>query len=229
MVALAIGSIVLLLVGTLVASSGDSYGRVGGSVHAGREARALITRLHADLATAVFHPDTLIEAGTGDWPGDRIGFLTLQPAAAQSDNTRIGDLCAAHYFLKDLTIGGKTVRCLMRGFRDSAPAFDALREGRVASLFTPRDAIDEPIAFGVVSFTARPISTGPGGEAVDWVRGESPPDFIDVRLVIARRDLAGRLRTSADWDGTGGLTGDPAMASHNRNLEIFQSRIRFGP
>ena len=119
MFSMAIGSIILILAVTMLSSSGDGYERVGGSVASEREARALMTQLAADLSTAKFHENTLMEKSSAMWPADRIGFLSLQPAAAQTDAGRIGDLCAVNYYIKDLTIGGKTVRCLMRGFRES--------------------------------------------------------------------------------------------------------------
>jgi prepilin-type N-terminal cleavage/methylation domain-containing protein len=231
-VAMAISSIILLLAASLLGSSGESYKQVGGNVHAEREARALINQLEADLAKARFHPATMIQTGNESWPKDRIGFLTLQPAASQTENNRIGDLCAASYYLKDLTIEGKTIRCLMRGFRESAPTFKALRGNAVPSLFTPREGIDdsdEPIAFGVVSFTARPKSTNADGALIDWTPNDNTgPEIIEIRLVIARRDLTGRLRTPEDWEGVGTSLGSPADAGRNPNLEIYQTQIRFG-
>jgi prepilin-type N-terminal cleavage/methylation domain-containing protein len=124
-----IGSIILLAAASLLGSSGDGYERVGGGVATEREARALVTQLTSDLATARFHKDGVIEASTKSWPDDRLGFLSLQPVQAQSDNGRIGDLCAVHYYIDDITIGGKTVRCLMRGFRESVETFKALESG----------------------------------------------------------------------------------------------------
>ncbi len=232
MTAMVIGSIILLAAASLLGSSGEGYERVGGGVASEREARALITQLTADLATARFDKDGVIEYSAKSWPDDRLGFLSLQPAQAQSDAGRIGDLCAVNYYLKDLTIGGKTVRCLMRGFRESADTFAALGNGAVSSLFAPQDGIDEPVAFGVVSFQARPKSLSPAGAWVDWVENDTTgPEAIDVRLVIARRDLAGRLKTPADWNGGGGAgkqLGPPAEADRNRDLEVYETLIRFG-
>jgi len=199
MFSMAIGSIILILAATMLSSSGDGYERVGGSVASEREARALMSQLAADLSTAKFHENTLMEKSSAMWPADRIGFLSLQPAAAQTDAGRIGDLCAVNYYIKDLTIGGKTVRCLMRGFRESGRIIKKTRDGRkieipgvfdallklikdpyadsnpVAELFDPPKEIDEsididePIAFGVVSFEARPKSRDAAGKWIDWV------------------------------------------------------------
>lgn len=228
MVSMAIGSMLLLAAALLLASSGDGYERVGGGVSAEREARALINRLASDLSTAIFHKDGVTERSPATWAADQIGFLCLQSAPAQSDAGRIGDLCAVHYYLKDLTIGGRTVRCLMRGLRESSETFKALGNGSVPQLFAPRDTLDEPVAFGVVSFEARSKSRDASGKWIDWIHNdETGPEALEVRLVLVRRSLAARLTTSGDWDGEG-LLGSPSEAERNKELEIYGAMIRFG-
>ncbi|MES2657344.1 MAG: prepilin-type N-terminal cleavage/methylation domain-containing protein [Verrucomicrobiota bacterium] len=232
MFSMAIGSIVLLLAASMLGTSGDGYERVGGTVATEREARALITQLSADLSTARFQKDGVIEKSSATWPVDRIGFLCLQPDQAQSDAKRIGDLCAVNYYIKDLTVGGKTLRCLMRGFRESKDTFDALRDDKVADLYKEDVDLDEPVAFGVVSFEARPKSLDAGGKWIDWVKNDTKsPEAVEVKLVIARRDLAGKLKQAADWDGGGSfakLLGTPDKADRNKDLEIYGTTIRFG-
>jgi prepilin-type N-terminal cleavage/methylation domain-containing protein len=232
MCSMAIGSIILLLAASMLGSSGDTYERIGGGVASEREARALITQLTSDLSTARFHKDGVIEKSTASWPADRLGFLCLQPAQAQIDAKRVGDLCAVNYYIKDLTISGKTVRCLMRGFRESAETFKALEDDKVPSLFTASPNIDEPVAFGVVSLQALPKSRDKSGKWIDWVKNTTTgPEALDVRLVLARRSLTGKLRQTADWDGTGiavKLLGPPSEADGNENLEVYATLIRFG-
>jgi prepilin-type N-terminal cleavage/methylation domain-containing protein len=231
MVSMAIGSMVLLAAATLLGGSGESYERVGGSVAAEREARALITQLGTDLSSAHFHEKAVIELTLGTMPSDRLGFLSLQPSQAQANAEHVGDLCAVNYYLDDLTIGGKTVRCLMRGFRESRTTFEALATDKIAELFTPQDGMDEPVAFGVVSFQARPMSRTPGGGWGNWNPVDNTePEAVDVRLVIARRDLAGRLKTSSDWDnvGSGGRLGKSADADRSSELEVYGAMLRYG-
>lgn len=232
MFSMAIGSITLILAATMLSSSGDGYERVGGSVASEREARALMSQLAADLSTAKFYENSLMEKSSAMWPADRIGFLSLQPTAAQTDAGRIGDLCAVNYYIEDLTIGNKTVRCLMRGFRESKDTFKALKDGKISSLFDEQQNIDEPIAFGVVSFEARPKSRDAAGKWIDWVpNATTGPKLIAVKLVIARRELAGKLKSPTDWDGkskTSKLLGEPAQDTRNKNLEVYAASLRFG-
>lgn len=227
-----IGSLLLLLAASVLGGSGAGYERVGGGVAAEREARALLSQMGSDLASARFHKDGVLEKSVKPWPVDRLGFLSLQPAIAQSDAGRIGDLCAVSYYVKDLVIGGRTVRCLMRGFRPSVETFNALDQESVPTLFDEQEPIDEPVAFGVVSFEVSPKVRDPSGRWVEWVKNDTAgPEALDVRLVIARRELAGRLELPADWDGAGthtDLLGEPSEVERNANLEVFGTLIRYG-
>jgi prepilin-type N-terminal cleavage/methylation domain-containing protein len=237
MCAMVIGSIILLTAASLLGSSGEGYERVSGGVASEREARAAINQLNADLATAQFHPESKFLKSNNAWPDDEIGFLCLQPAQAQAEADRIGDLCAVYYYLDDLTLGGKSVRCLMRGFRSSSKTFEALEFDNVDTALFIRDSVnDEPIAFGVVAFEARPKEWDTAaGQWRDWkldpLDPGAGPQAHQVRLVVARRDLAGRLKTPADWSGggqSGKQLGSPSEADRNANLEVYEAMIRFG-
>jgi hypothetical protein len=120
----------------------------------------------------------------------------------------------------------------MRGCRDSKETFQALESNEVASLFAKRDALDEPVAFGVISFSACPMSRDHSGKWIRWVRNDlTSPETIGVCLVIARRDLAGKLKRPADWDGagtTGWMLGKPSEASRQVNIEVYSPMLRFG-
>ncbi|NJM36550.1 MAG: prepilin-type N-terminal cleavage/methylation domain-containing protein [Akkermansiaceae bacterium] len=156
LVSTAIISIILILTVSMLNQSSDSYGQIRASVTSDREARFAITQLTADLSGACFHRDSLFEKSVTAWPKDRLGFLTLKPIHSQTEATCIGDGCAVSYYIKDLKIDGKVIRCLMRGFRESHDTFTALRSGDLNSLFEERENLDEPMAFGVISFEARP-------------------------------------------------------------------------
>lgn len=225
---MAIGSIVLLLAASMLGISGDSYERIGANVVAEREARALVTQLSLDLSTGYFHKAGLIQNDPSPWPKDQIGFLCLKPAAAQTESKNIGDLCAVHYYVKDLVIAGKSTRCLMRGFRESSDTFTALRGDKVGDLFKP-SPLDEPIAFGVVSFSALPKALDINGKSIPWVQNDLiGPTAYAIRLVLARRDLSAKLKSSADWDSSPKLLGSPLEAAKNQSLEIYETSIRFG-
>ena len=221
MFSIAIGSVILVLAATLLGTSSDGYERICGGITSEREARAMITQLSSDLATAVFHPSGVIEKSTAAWPLDRIGFLSLQPESAQTESSRIGDLCSINYYIKDLTIHNKTIRCLMRGFRESRDTFQALRDENTAPLFEPRLNLDEPIAFGVISFQADPKRRDSDGKWIDWIRNNSAgPEAFDIKVVIARPNLTEKLKLPADWDCR--------TPDRDKDLDTYATILRFG-
>ena len=231
LVTMSIGAVLLLVAATMLGRAGDSYSQGSGSVAAEREARAVLTQMGDDFAKAVWHQDTIFEAGGEGWKRARTGFLSLQPEDAQSDDGRSGDLCAVHYSVKDIQAGPTTVRCLMRGFRESGEVFPALKAGSLTPMFAEEDT-DEPVAFGVLAFEATPLTRELGtGNLIDWTQTGNPvttgPDFLRLRLVVARRELLGKLATASDWDSSP-LRGDPLKASENRNLEVYEVLQRFG-
>lgn len=236
MVSMAIGSMVLLAAVTILGSTGEGYERVGGGVIAEREARALLGQVKTDLASASFHKDMVVSKGNEEWVLGKLGFLTLQPDDAQLEENRLGDLCAVRYYIKDEVVGGKIVRCLMRGFVESNDTFKNLRNKDVGSLFDAppagADNVDEAIAFGVVSFEAIPRTRDANGKLSDWVPNDAtPPDVMTVRLVIARRELIGKLTDAVAWSGKGplaSLMGRPSDALRNKNLQVYETTVRFG-
>jgi prepilin-type N-terminal cleavage/methylation domain-containing protein len=223
LVSMAVGSIVLLLATGAMRSIGDGYGRGTDGVAAERESRAVLTQVAEDLSKAVGGREMVFEKNGDGWRRDRLGFFCLQPADAQSDAERVGDLCAVVYYVNDLEIGGDTVRCLMRGFRGSGETFAALRDDDEARLFDSEPA-DEPVAFGVVSFEVDPQVRTDAGEWTEWT-AVNPfrtwPDAVGLRVVIARRELIAKLRGSGAWDSSP-LLGDPAEADRSDQLEIYR-------
>jgi prepilin-type N-terminal cleavage/methylation domain-containing protein len=233
MFSMTIGSIILLIAATVLGTSGDGYETIGSSVASEREARALFSQLTTDLATARFHKDQLLEENTKAWSSDRLGIFSLQPGQAQTNAGRVGDLCTVNYYVKDLQIAGKTVRCLMRGFRESLPTFEKLRSGTVAPLFQEDSELDEPVVFGVISFEARPKSRDSEGRWNPWIRNDlKGPEALEVKLVLARRELAAQLKTTADWDGqtpaASRLVGKSQDAERKKGLELYGTQLRFG-
>lgn len=231
LVTMAIGAVILLIAATMLGRAGDSYSQGSGSVAAEREARAVLTQMGEDFAKAVWHKDSIFEAGGEGWKRARTGFLSLQPEDAQSDDGRSGDLCAVHYYVKDIEVGESTVRCLMRGFRESGEVFPAIKAGSLTPMFAEEDT-DEPVAFGVLAFEATPLNLEEGtGSLINWTQTgdlvSESPDYLRIRLVVARRELLGKLASTSDWDSSP-LRGDPLKASENRNLEVYEVLQRFG-
>lgn len=221
MFSLTLGTLILLLAAGLLGRSGDDYRYTSGGVATGREGRAAFDRLVADLSSGVMVEGSRLESdGTGS-----IVFVTLLPAADQSDEGHIGDACAVSYRLKDLQSGGKTRRCLVRSVRESSETLAALRAGEIEKLFTGKFLVEEPLAFDVARFEASPKSAGATGVWLDWTNhDEVPPDALEITLVLVRPELAVHTRTAADWDALAENIGNIS----NSGLEIHTATIRFG-
>lgn len=215
MFSLTVGAVILFAAVAMLGASADGYAQVGGQVSEEREYRMLMGGLASELASAVIHEDMRVERNDANWPAAQLGFLTLRPAAAQKAEQRIGDLCAVHYHVRDVTAAGRVERCLMRGFRDSGTTFDAARDNSVRKLFVPDARADEPIAQRVVSFDVVPQVMEAAGHWKDApLPMSSAPEALRVRLVVASPGLAARLATSADWD---------AVDARDTGLEVFES------
>jgi prepilin-type N-terminal cleavage/methylation domain-containing protein len=228
MVSMAVGTIIILLAVSLLRTTSDGYDRNTGNMAAEREARAALTQAGEDLSKRIAGHELLAEGREGGWPQDRLGFLCLQPEDAQSRDERVGDLCAVVYYVRNLEIGRDTVRCLVRGFRGSGEVFPALEAGTVAALYEPQPQ-DEPIAFGVLAFEVEGLRR----EGREWARWQGswraqpvdpvaePPAALRLRLVVARRELLGKLRDSGDWVGHP-LLGPPDEAERSKYLEVYE-------
>lgn len=226
-----VGSMILLLAATMLGSSGEGYHKISKNISNTREARAIISQLNSDLATAKFHPAQIIENPPSSRPSHRLGFLSLQAAQAQSEKGHIGDLCAVNYYLEDLQLGGQTVRCLMRGMRESADTYTALKADSVETLFEKQPERDEPIGFGIVSFSVQPKTKDDAGQWIDCESDTTAPEAIALRIAIASQSLCARLKSADDWSGTGansGFLGNAENESDHPNLEIHEMLIRFG-
>jgi hypothetical protein len=219
----------------MLGSSGDGYQKISSNIANAREARAIICQLNSDLAAAKFHPSQIIENPPSSRSSHRLGFLSLQAPQAQSEKGRIGDLCAVNYYLADLQLGDQTVRCLMRGMRESVDTYAALKTQSTGSLFEKQPERDEPIGFGVVSFEVQPKMRDDEGQWIDWspntTNTSTPPEALTLRLGIASQSLCAKLKSSDDWNGIGAnskFLGKPEDAPTHPNLEIHEMFIRFG-
>ena len=89
-------------------------------------------------------------------------------------------------------------------------------------VFEPTE-LDEPVSFGVVAFEVEPLVREETGAYREWNRtvSEEVPEMMRLRLVVARRELVGKLRSAVDWDASP-LLGTPAELDRSPDLELFE-------
>jgi len=199
LLAMSAGMMVLLIAATALGDAGEKCARLKAGVGARREFRSGLAEWNADLASAVPSLPPKFFKRQSHEAGDRVGFFLLRPHAGQSEESCAGDLCAVFYYLKDIESNGQTVRCLMRGLRESAEVYVAIQQEEEEALFETRDG-DEPVMFGVVTFDARP-KVRKAGAWVEWdVEETDRPQAMEWSVEVARRDLEKRLETTAQWN-----------------------------
>lgn len=228
LVCMAIAAMILLACVSVLGNAGESYEQVGGRLRMDREAREVMRQLMEDLASAIDVPVGLHQESADVWPADRIGFYTLQPESLQAAEGYVGDLCAVRYQVRDIELGGRMTRCLMRTVHDSAETFKALREGQEPSLWLEGGSGEEPLAFGVLAFQVRRMRRGTAGAWQAWKEGDPKrPEALDLCLVIANRRLCGRLSKAGDWVDSR-ILGEYAAVDRHPDMKVYRSILTIG-
>lgn len=222
MVAVSLAATLLVLASAALGWLGEGYGRSAGGVRAGREARAAMDQWSRDLAHRVKDERWWWKPGSQRWRRDEVGMLALAPEDSQEESEWVGDVVAVSYRVRDISLGGRVVRCLVRGQTDSAGVFAALRDGGdFDDLFQP-GAAEEVVAFGVVKFQVEPLVWGPSGlQAATTVAEQERPDALRLELILVRPELMDAFATVEDWDGAARL-GEPAEARESKHLEVYE-------
>jgi prepilin-type N-terminal cleavage/methylation domain-containing protein len=227
MASLAISSMILLVSASVLGIATESYQKSGSHFMADAEARAIMQQLASDLSSAEYHPACQLKLSSTDKENTRFGFLCLKPIAAQLVNEDIGDLCAVVYSIKDLSINGKSVRCLTRTMQSSQVTFAALRQDQIGGLFTKDIMMDEPIGYNIISIVVKPMTRGADGQWIDWDKDlNKPPDTIEIQLNLADEQLAKQLKSPEEWNQFLVKSGD--NPSHHANLKTYHGSFEFG-
>lgn len=228
LVCMAIAAMILLACVSVLGDAGESYEQIGGRLRMDREAREVMRQLMEDLASAHDGSVGMHEESINAWPTDRIGFYALHPESLQAAESFVGDLCALQYQVRDMEVGGRMTRCLMRTAHDSVETFKALHEGRESSLWLESGLRDEPLAFGVLAFQVRRMRRDDEGGWKEWNETDSKrPEALKLCLVIANRRLCGRLGKAGDW-ADARILGEYAAADRHPDMKVYRSILTIG-
>jgi prepilin-type N-terminal cleavage/methylation domain-containing protein len=211
MVSMSIGTIILLVVLSVVASGGDGYDTATRRVDANVEARSALTALADDSASLRVDGNLVLEDLNGAWAGSEISFLTLKPRSAQDSSEASGDLCFVHYYTAvTQQLEGNTgpfSRKLYRRLVSSGPVMKTLKDGGdfTSPNKDPKRREDEAIAFNVVQFLVKAMVELEDGTLEEWNRLDNEPDFLDVTLRVTDNKTAALLSAAGDWESGSGL------------------------
>lgn len=213
LVAMSIGSVLLLTVLAVVRSGGEGYEVATRRVDANVEARAAMTTLAGDLSSLRFGENFVLRELDGAWRGSELSFLTLKPRSSQDSAEAAGDLCFVHYYAAvTRPLEGETgpfSRKLYRRLVSSRSVMDTLRGGGDFRdpVRDPARPEDEAVAFNVVQFRVEAKIEDEAGGVRDWQEGEGKPDFLEVLLRVTDNRTAGLLEEESDWEFGSGLAG----------------------
>ena len=205
LIAMAITSIIMLALFSLVGQSTDSYTRTVRAVNTISQARAFIQFFGRELSTRLPGTPMIHEKSTSSGvveASDKIAFVRAISSDEQQA-AKPGDLNLVSYrvaFSQDTT---STVSPkLFRAARNPALTQTFLEPPGTPAFPAADPALEEPIVANVLGFIAKPrFYSGSPPFLTDWT-ATSPqnPSVIEVTIRFIDDSTAQRYKTRAEWD-----------------------------
>lgn len=204
LVAMAITSVIMIALFSLVGQSTASYTQTQRAVNAISQARAFIQFFGGEISTRLPSTPLIHESGTGTGPqgSERIAFFRALSIDEQQAATP-GDLNLAYYYV-EFSQDATNVQSpkLFRGTLNPTETQTVLETAGAPAFPNAKPALDEPIIPNVLRFEAKPkYFAGSPAEATDWTTASpAPPSMIELSIRFIDDSSAQRFRTKADWD-----------------------------
>lgn len=204
LVSMAITSVIMIALFSLVGQSTDSYTRTQRAVNTLSQARAFIQFFGRELSTCLPGTSMMHETGTGEGveASGKIAFVRTLSNDEQQAATP-GDLNLVSYrvaFTED-TLNAESPK-LFRAARNPEETQNFLETPGAPSFPADDPARDEPIVANVIGFTAQPrFYSGSPPVLQDW-NTTSPelPSVIELTIRFLDDASAQRFRTRAEWE-----------------------------
>ncbi len=205
LIAMAITSIIMLALFTLVGQSTDSYTRTQRAVNTISQARAFIQFFGRELSTRLPGTPMVHEKATSSGvveASEKIAFVRAVSSDEQQA-AKPGDLNLVSYrvaFSQDTTnvVSPK----LFRAARNPEETQNFLETAGTPAFPADNPALDEPIVANVIGFTAKPrYYSGSPPVLTDWTAtSPQPPSFIELTIRFIDDSTARRFKNRAEWD-----------------------------
>jgi type II secretory pathway pseudopilin PulG len=236
LVAMAVLSLLVVLLLGLVDSATKLWRANENRVESYREARAALNLMASDLRA--FYASTNAALFLTNLPGTisstpdnaQIGFLAALPISAQNPDSR-SDLCTVGYFLafgRNSPFNTTQGFNLYRYFRESNATWDRLQANPAAPEIigeaNPGNSETgtnvEILARNILEFETRFLDANRNA----WTRTPSDPlpDSVELRIVALNNETAQRLRTESEWNTFRAETNAP---SYTQNTRKFTTRV----
>ena len=205
LIAMAITSMIMLALFSLVGQSTDSYTRTQRAVNTVSQSRAFIQFFGRELSTRLPGTPMVHEKATSTGvveASDKIAFVrAVSPDEQQA--AKPGDLNLVSYrvaFSQDNTAAESPK--LFRAARDPALTQTFLETPGNPTFPAADPALDEAIVANVIGFTAKPrFYSGLPPVLTDWTAtSPQPPSLIELNIRFIDDSTAQRFKTRAEWD-----------------------------
>lgn len=223
LVSMAITSILMLALFSLVGQSTAGYTRSQRAVNTLSQARAFIQFFGREISTRLPGTPLIHETGSGGGVPDseKIAFIRAI-SADEEDASDPGDLNTSHYYVAYSADGANAESPkLFRGVLGAEDTQSLIAAAGTPS-FPPADPdSDEPIVPNVLGFMAKPkYYAGDPAIPEDWTASSpSPPSLIELTIRFIDDSSAQRFRTRAEWDRL-------ATAPRENELQLIRTFTR---
>lgn len=204
LVAMAITSILMVALLSLVGQSTDSYTQTQRAVNTISQARAFIQFFEREISTRLPGTPLIREASSPDGPesSDKLAFIRTISTFEQ-DPDQPGDLGTSAYyvaFTPDDTNSQSPK--LFRKVLSPLETQDLLEAGSDPPFPATDPSVDEAIIYNILFFEALPRFRDPSsGEFRDWDKtSPEPPSLIELTVRFLDDSSAQRFDSPADWD-----------------------------
>ncbi len=205
LIAMAITSMIMLALFSLVGQSTDSYTRTQRAVNTVSQARAFIQFFGRELSTRLPGTPMVHEKSTSSGvveASEKIAFVRAVSSDEQQ-TAKPGDLNLISYRVafSQNTTNVESPK-LFRAARDPALTQTFLETPGNPAFPAADPALDEAIVANVIGFTAKPrFYSGTPPVLTDWTAtSPQPPSLIELNIRFIDDSTARRFKTRAEWD-----------------------------
>lgn len=205
LVAMAITSIIMVTLFSLLGQSTTNYTQTQRAVNAVSQSRAFIQFFDRELSTRLPGTPLIHEkesTATGPTSSDRIAFVRAL-TQDEFDDADPGDLSTSVYYV-DFSDDGKRGESpkLFRKNLGPKETQKLIEEGATPQFPTVNATTDEPIIPNVISFKAVPMFRDiTDGELKEWDDTSlQPPSVVELSITFIDDSSAQRFKMKSEWD-----------------------------
>lgn len=220
---MAIISIVMLLLLSLMDQSSSTYRNSQSAVSSLSEARAFFQFFESDLSSRLPGTPLMLEQETH---ADKVAFVRSQSYDEQI-SLSAGDLRTSVYYVAFTTDpGGSVSPKLFRKSLDDRETQTLVESSSTPAMPASQPAIDEPIVYNVIRYKTEAKAYNAAGALETWTTTSTgQPAVLEVTLEITDDFTASRYKTEASWNtlrSTSNKKARETVRTYTRSITLSQ-------